>query len=291
MATSTPIPDRRAAASRSPALLGYRPALDGIRGIAITLVVVHHAAAFLMPAQESRVLPGGFLGVDLFLVLSGFLITTLLMERREREEHPIRTFYLRRLLRLVPAVAALLAANFLYALVRGVGVADALRSVVVVLAYVTNWAELAGISISPYITHLWSLGIEEQFYLVWPVVLFSGLRAWGSRRRLAVLALTIAVAAAVWRAVLYARGDPWLRIYLRTDARADALAIGAALAFVPRTSISAALGRTGPVAGWRQRPRGHPPRGAVAPAQCSRAVPRRVHSDRARRWRFARVLA
>ena len=119
--------------------------------------------------------PGGFLGVDLFLVLSGFLITTLLLERHDRERRPIRTFYLRRALRLLPALAALLIANLLYAIIEGRGVGDALRSILAVGAYVTNWAELAGVHISQYVTHLWSLAIEEQFYLVWPLLLFAAL--------------------------------------------------------------------------------------------------------------------
>jgi peptidoglycan/LPS O-acetylase OafA/YrhL len=221
------------ATSRPGTRLGYRPALDGLRAIAIALVMLHHTAAFLVPAWQSWFFPGGFLGVDLFLVLSGFLITTLLLERHGRERHPIATFYLRRVLRLVPALLALLAVNLLYALLRGHGVGDALRSIAVVVAYVTNWAALAGISISPYVTHLWSLAIEEQFYLVWPPLLFGALRLWHSRRRLIWLALAIAVAAAAWRLILYQSGDPWLRIYLRTDARADALAIGCLLALVP----------------------------------------------------------
>jgi peptidoglycan/LPS O-acetylase OafA/YrhL len=222
--------------------LGYQPALDGLRALAILLVIAHHTAAFLMPSWQGSFFPGGFLGVDLFLVLSGFLITTLLLERRDREPRPIGTFYVRRALRLFPALAALLIANLLYAIVEGNGIGDALRSIVVVGTYVTNWAELAGVSISRYVTQLWSLAIEEQFYLVWPLLLFAAIRFWPSRRRLAMLALSIAALAAAWRAALWLSGDPWLRIYIRTDARADALAIGAALAFVPRGSIEGMFG-------------------------------------------------
>ena len=222
--------------------LGYRPALDGLRAVAITLVVLHHTAAFLVPSWQTSFFPGGFLGVDLFLVLSGFLITTLLLERHDRERRPIATFYMRRILRLVPALLALLLANLLYAVARAHGVSDAIRSVGVVLVYATNWAELAGVAISPYVTHLWSLAVEEQFYLVWPVLLFAALRLWHSRRKVAWLALSIAVLAATWRAALYLSGDPWLRIYIRTDARADALAIGALLAFLPRPWIALRFG-------------------------------------------------
>jgi peptidoglycan/LPS O-acetylase OafA/YrhL len=235
-------PPTRAVGGITGGELGYRPALDGLRAVAITLVLLHHTAAFLIPAWQSSLFPGGFLGVDLFMVLSGFLITTLLLQRHDREQRPILTFYLRRALRLIPAVLALLLANLIYAVVEGGGVADALRSIAVVLAYVTNWAALAGVALSRYVTHLWSLAIEEQFYLVWPLLLFTALRLWPSRRRLAWLAISMAVLAAAWRAALYQSGDGWLRIYLRTDARADALAIGAALALLPRAWIARAIG-------------------------------------------------
>ncbi len=216
--------------------LGRRPALDGLRAVAIALVVLHHTGAFLIPADAGSLFPGGFLGVDLFMVLSGFLITTLLIERREHERRPIATFYLRRLLRLLPAVVVLLLANLAYAVLEG-GVGNALRSIVVVMFYVTNWAELAGVAISGYVTHLWSLAIEEQFYLVWPLALFALLRRFGAPRRIVWVALAIALAAALWRLALYQSGDPWLRIYLRTDARADSLAIGAALALAGRDRL------------------------------------------------------
>src|SRR5690242_8744952 len=84
--------------------LGYRPTLDGIRAVAILLVLLHHTGAFLVPKWQGSFFPGGFLGVEMFLVLSGFLITTLLLERRGRERRPIATFYLRRVLRLFPAL-------------------------------------------------------------------------------------------------------------------------------------------------------------------------------------------
>jgi peptidoglycan/LPS O-acetylase OafA/YrhL len=221
------------------ARLGYRPALDGLRAVAIGLVILHHTAALLVPAWQRRFVPGGFLGVDVFLVLSGFLITTLLLERRDREHRPLLTFYARRGLRLLPAVLLLLMANLAYSVIYG-HVGDAARSFVVVLTYLTNWAELAGISFSPYLTHLWSLAVEEQFYLLWPLVLFSLLRIWRSRRRVAYVLVALVVLTAAWRAALYGMGDPWLRIYIRTDARADALAIGALLAVLPRERFSAA---------------------------------------------------
>ncbi len=109
-----------------------------MRAVAIALVILHHTAALLVPSWQQRFFPGGFLGVDVFLVLSGFLITTLLLQRRHREPRPILSFYLRRVLRLVPAVLLLLVANLAYAAVHG-GMAAALRSFVVVAGASRSW--------------------------------------------------------------------------------------------------------------------------------------------------------
>ena len=104
--------------ARSPTASAYRPALDGVRAIAILMVLLVHTGAFLVPGADDHVLPGGALGVDLFFVLSGFLITSLLLERRG-ERHPIASFYLRRALRLLPAVVVLLVGTAVIALAEG----------------------------------------------------------------------------------------------------------------------------------------------------------------------------
>jgi peptidoglycan/LPS O-acetylase OafA/YrhL len=215
------------------ARLGHRPGLDGLRAIAIILVLLRHTAAFLVPAWQNDFLPAGFLGVDLFFVLSGFLITTLLLERHSREPHPIGNFYLRRVLRLFPAVVVLLFANLVFALITSKGVSDALSSFPPVVTYTTNWAELHGVVVSHYITHLWSLAIEGQFYLVWPLVLFGAIRFGCSRRQMLWLVLGVALLVALWRAEMWRSGEVWLTIYLRTDARLDSILIGAALALLP----------------------------------------------------------
>jgi peptidoglycan/LPS O-acetylase OafA/YrhL len=226
-----------------PARLGYRPALDGLRALAIALVVLHHTGALLVPSLNDDLFPAGFLGVNVFFVLSGFLITTLLLERRGAERRPIRTFYLRRALRLLPAVVALLLGILLYALVVDSRVPEALRALPVVLTYTTNWAALAGVDVSPYVGHLWSLAIEEQFYLVWPLLLFGGIRLGCSRRQLLWLILGLVILSAAWRAGLWETGHGWLRIYIRTDAQADSILIGAALALLPYDQLLASLGQ------------------------------------------------
>jgi peptidoglycan/LPS O-acetylase OafA/YrhL len=222
--------------------LGYRPALDGVRAVAITLVVLGHVAFFLVPSWNGRFLHSGFLGVDLFFVLSGFLITTLLLERHNREPHPIRRFYLRRMLRLMPALVALLVVNLIVAVAFDDSIKDALRSFAVVLTYTTNVAELNDVQISKYVVHLWSLAIEGQFYLVWPVLLFGLMRLGASHRQVILVLVGVIAAVAAWRAALFSSGDEWLRLYLRTDARGDALLVGAVLALLPYDAVVGRLG-------------------------------------------------
>ena len=222
--------------------LGYRPALDGVRAVAIALVFFHHTAYHLIPGWRDELFPAGFLGVDLFLALSGFLITTLLLERHGRESHPIARFWARRGLRLMPAALVLLTVNFIFAALFDKDVADSLRSFAAVLTQSTNWAETNGVGISAAIVHFWSLAIEGQFYLVWPLVLFGALRLGASRGQLLAGVLTAAVLAAAWRARLWDTGHGWLEIYLRTDARADSLLFGVALALLPYDRVVTRIG-------------------------------------------------
>jgi peptidoglycan/LPS O-acetylase OafA/YrhL len=232
----------------SPDRLGYRPALDGVRAIAILMVLLVHTGAFLIPGPDDHVLPGGALGVDLFFVLSGFLITSLLLERRG-ERHPIASFYLRRALRLLPAVVVLLVGTAVIALAEGEPARTVANTFAAVLTYTTNWALLAGVSIERHLTHLWSLAIEEQFYAVWPLVLLGVLATARGRTQLLWLTLGLALASAVWRAALWESGHGWERLYLRTDVRADSLLIGAALAQLPWRRVAAVSTRWRTVAG------------------------------------------
>ena len=219
--------------------LGYRPALDGLRGIAILAVLGHHVGALLLPASWGPdVLPAGFLGVDLFFVLSGFLITTLLVERAT-EHRRARRFYARRALRLFPAVGALLALCAIVGLLAGVGATRVLNTILVVATYTTNWATLEGVTVLPQLTHLWSLAVEEQFYLLWPLLLWGLLALGLSRRSLLGVALLLALASASWRALLWERGELGVQLYFRSDTRADGLLLGAALALVPLARLQA----------------------------------------------------
>ena len=190
--------------------LGYVPALDGLRAVAISLVVSSHA--FGWPA-------GGWLGVDLFFVLSGFLITTLLLERRGR--YSIGDFYRRRGLRLVPALVVLLAVAF--------AVDRSLFGLFAGLGYISNFVMAGGGDPLPAsFTHLWSLAAEEQFYLVWPFVLFAAIRL-GTR-----VALTVAAAGAIASTalafVLFVDGASGYRLFYAPDTRAAPILVGCALA-------------------------------------------------------------
>jgi peptidoglycan/LPS O-acetylase OafA/YrhL len=240
----------RPAAPAPPRPLGHREGLDGLRAIAVTFVLLHHTIDMLVPRWEGW-FRGGFLGVDLFFVLSGFLITTLLLERRH-EAHPLRSFYFRRALRLLPAVAALLVVNVVVAAAEGDDVGRTVASFAIVFSYTTNWAMLYGWGeLSPHLTHLWSLAIEEQFYAVWPLLLLGALQVRLTRHRLALLCLALAVAAALWRLTLYEDGTVWLAIYIRTDARADALLIGVVLALLrPDMLLARASRRVRNAVGW-----------------------------------------
>ena len=172
--------------------LGYRPALDGIRAVAVTLVICNHA--FHEPVD-------GGLGVDLFFVLSGFLITTLLLEEHAAHGRvSFRTFYQRRARRLCPALAALLAVYALGCAFDGQPLRSSALHVLVGATYITNIAVVYDQHIVAHsLPHLWTLAAEEQFYLVWPVILFILLR--GHRKAALLLALVVVVAefvAQVW---------------------------------------------------------------------------------------------
>lgn len=175
--------------------LGYIPELDGVRGIAILFVLGNHTPLRNYKSLHS-LLPGGFAGVDLFFVLSGFLITTLLVQEFDHTGAiSLRHFYLRRALRLGPALLGLLlvfcASSFvLYepAHARG-NCLDAL----IALCYLSNWVRVWTHNQLGLLAHTWSLSAEEQFYLVWPLILWTLLRFSNGRRYLVAGAAAVAL--------------------------------------------------------------------------------------------------
>jgi peptidoglycan/LPS O-acetylase OafA/YrhL len=202
--------------------------LDGIRAVAILAVFAFHSGTRLH---------GAFIGVDIFFVLSGFLITTLLLQEwRDTGAIAMGDFYRRRAARLLPALFVTVAAvSVIYAVDRQLDLQTDLGfvgSVLAVIFYSSNWFTAMNFNAVPALfNHTWSLAIEEQFYLVWPPLLLLCLwRRWPPRRLL-VLAVTLAGASAILRFILWNahRGG---NTYFRSDTRADGLLLGCALAIV-----------------------------------------------------------
>jgi peptidoglycan/LPS O-acetylase OafA/YrhL len=202
--------------------LAYEPSLDGLRGIAVLAVMATH---FNAPG----IVNGGLVGVTLFFVLSGYLITTLLVtERESRGRIDLASFYVRRAARLLPALALVLVAVGAALVIDGrPGVA--LAGVVTSSLYVSNLAVAGGVVLGP-LEHTWSLAIEEQFYLLWPAILIVGI----ARRRLLIplLIVGIAVSAALRLGPITDIQRFWW-LYHHTFTRADALLVGCLLALVP----------------------------------------------------------
>jgi peptidoglycan/LPS O-acetylase OafA/YrhL len=198
--------------------LGHRPGLDGLRGIAILLVLAAHVGG-------SPLRSFGPAGVTLFFVLSGFLITSLLLEEHHRTgKVTLAGFYARRARRLFPALAVMLVfVAFVYEALR-----VPLRNLLPVVFYVGNWRRAGGFDI-PLLGHTWSLAIEEQFYFVWPIVLLAALR-WGGKRAVLVIATLGVVASVVLRFALATGGGREDRVWFGTDTNAFALLAGCALA-------------------------------------------------------------
>ncbi len=242
---------QRADISRVP----YLPGLDGMRALAVVAVMVYHA--------NSDWLPGGFLGVEVFFVISGYLITLLLISEKERTSTvDMKQFWIRRARRLLPALFTMMLALAIWtALFEREALGKLRGDVIAATFYVSNWYQIgtgAGYTASndfAPLRHLWSLAVEEQFYLIWPIVMFALLR--GGSRRIADISRYLVVAAlviAALTAVLYHPGPVgtpevtpeayWTifgrpiskldGLYLSTFTRASGLLLGAAFAMVWR---------------------------------------------------------
>ncbi len=218
----------------------YVPGLDGLRALAVLAVVAYHVQ--LGWAQ------GGLLGVGVFFTLSGYLITDLLLGQRAATGRlQLTDFWLRRARRLLPALFVMLAVVVAWVTLLDRPQLPAIRGAVAAsVGYVSNWwliaqhnSYFARFSPPSSLGHLWSLAVEEQFYLVWPWLLLLGLR-WARGRnkravdytRLAGATLLLAAASALAMALLYHPGYDPTRVYDGTDTRAFGLLIGAMLAFV-----------------------------------------------------------
>jgi peptidoglycan/LPS O-acetylase OafA/YrhL len=212
---------------------GHLPALEGLRGLAIFGVLLFHTGH----------LDGGFLGVDLFFALSGYLITGLLLrEVNATGDLSLVRFWGRRLRRLLPALAVVLVVVTL--VVWTTSSDDLVRTTLAdgpwVQANLYNWHLLAesasywdGFGAQRVFDHLWSIAVEEQFYVVWPVLVLCLCRLGGRvERRVALVALALSGASLIAMIALYDAADP-TRAYIGTDTRAFSLLLGAAAATVP----------------------------------------------------------
>jgi peptidoglycan/LPS O-acetylase OafA/YrhL len=219
----------RDSAAGAPFRLGYRPALDGVRGFAILAVLAFHTHHIF----GWSILKGGTGGVDVFFVLSGFLITALLIEEwQHNDDISLKGFYWRRVLRLAPALLIVLVSLYLFAgaFFPATEAADTRRSIPVAFVYASDFA-LAFFQLRlGALQHTWSLAIEEHFYLIWPLFLLAALKFGATRKRLIVITLSLAVASGIHRAVLHQLGALPVRTYYGIDTRADSLLIGCATA-------------------------------------------------------------
>jgi peptidoglycan/LPS O-acetylase OafA/YrhL len=209
--------------------LGYRPAFDGLRGVAVLLVVLAH---FQVAGFDN----GGIVGVTIFFALSGFLITALLSEeRRSTTRIRLGAFYQRRAYRLLPALFVFVGTVTVLELARDSSV-PIVRNALASIFYVANWVAITQGQMGK-LGHVWSLSVEEQFYLLWPAILLAAFVLWKTWHRAALVALAGAVLCAGVRLVLAYGGASEARLTFGTDTRGDALLLGclAALLFVAGT--------------------------------------------------------
>jgi peptidoglycan/LPS O-acetylase OafA/YrhL len=210
----------------------YMPGIDAMRALAVLAVFGYHAGLDWVP--------GGFLGVDVFFVISGYLITSLLLREFRSTDHiELGRFWLRRARRLLPAVGVLIAVAMIVSAIAEPNQIDQIRGdALASLFYFANWhfifehnSYFEGFGRPSLFTHLWSLSVEEQFYLFWPLVFAAGMKLFG-RGRLLLGVLAGAVGSVVLAWILFDPGHDASRVYYGTDTHAVGLLAGVALALV-----------------------------------------------------------
>jgi peptidoglycan/LPS O-acetylase OafA/YrhL/lysophospholipase L1-like esterase len=233
----TMLAEPRAAVAATASKVPYLPGLDGMRAIAVIAVILYHVS-------DDPWMRGGFLGVEVFFVISGYLITLLLLnERTTTGTVDLKQFWIRRARRLLPALfTALFATATFLVLVVPEEVSRYRAELLAALTYSTNWYLI--LRDSSYFTelgrpsplrHLWSLAVEEQFYLFWPIVIVLLFALVNYRRRALAYALGgLAVLSTLLMALLYRTGEDPSRVYFGTDTRLSGLVLGSMLACVWR---------------------------------------------------------
>ncbi len=202
---------------------GYLPAVDGLRGVLAIGVMLLHIDYYFYP--------GGVLFMDTFYILSSYLITNLLLKSQHRTgKIRFASFYIRRIKRLFPAMYIMLAVYFCYCLASGITSAPRLMELAYAGLYISSWIRALEIDSMVFQGHTWSLSVEEQFYLLWPLVLAFIFKFLGLGRQAVWGLLLLAVCGTLWRYNLLANGASIERLYNGFDMRIDAFMLGAALA-------------------------------------------------------------
>lgn len=211
--------------------MGYEPSLDGIRAFSVIAVMLYHA--------NIAWLPGGFLGVEVFFVVSGFLITSLLIEERESTQRiDLKQFWIRRARRLLPVLVVMLAATAICVAFYATDSApDFRRDVLPSFGYFSNWWQIFAVdtpyfaaSSLPVLRHLWSLAVEEQWYLIWPLLFTFVFGAKWMRPKISGALLLLCSGAAMAATAFRFVQDDETRtnfLYLSTITRSSGLLLGA----------------------------------------------------------------
>jgi len=216
---------------------GHVSGFNGLRGIAVLIIFVAHLEVIL-PISTLLVIPGATVSLDSFFVLSGFLITALLLREQARRGTIGRwAFYRRRILRLLPALYVVVLATALFAYATHQWLHTEVPSIFSVLFYYSNYYSASSPgpfspTLAPGFQHLWSLSFEEQFYFVWPWVTIALLTIRIRLRTVVIILLSLIVLIAIHRYMLFEDTGRWWSIFTRTDTRADAILWGALLAHI-----------------------------------------------------------
>ncbi|MDK3915456.1 acyltransferase family protein [Staphylococcus pseudintermedius] len=217
---------------RKPINPRYMPGLDGVRAVAVIAIIIYHL--------NPQWLSGGFLGVDTFFVISGYLITSLLLtEYHNTGKIELMSFWLRRVKRLIPAVLFLVMGVIVLSLIFMPTEIQKVRAdSIAAIFYVSNWWYIMQnvdyfeqFAVQP-LKHLWSLAIEEQFYLVFPIVLLSLLSFIRRLKSIRIIFLILLVISMIAMMVLYVPNENVARVYFGTDTRIQTLLMGVLLALV-----------------------------------------------------------
>jgi peptidoglycan/LPS O-acetylase OafA/YrhL len=200
--------------------ISYIPSLDGIRAFSIISVILYHS----FPSY----FPGGWAGVDIFFVLSGYLITlTIKNDIYIIDISYIKQFYLKRAVRIIPPFFAMVFIMFPISIIFNVQAGEYLRAALVSISFMMNWNRAFNLWPQSVLAHSWSLSIEEQFYLIWPIIIiFLRRRSYYHWLGAALLAVFL------WRCFLVFLGEPFERTYNGFDTHADGLLIGGAIALI-----------------------------------------------------------